>query len=499
MTAVPLLRAAALRAIERRAAERGGEPLMARAGRAIANLAATLARGRAGPIVLIAGPGNNGGDAWVAAGVLRESGAAASVWDVTGNEPPEPLARAARANYLGHGGGRCTALPADATLVVDGLFGIGLTRELDPRARAVVAAINACGAPVLAIDVPSGLDADTGAARGDAVRATHTLTFIAGKPGLYTGDGPDHAGTVQLDTLGLPDEWLAEGAGELLCAGTVPTLPPRLRNTHKGTYGTVGVVGGAAGMAGAAILAARGALYAGAGKAYATALAPGMPAYDPVTPEILLRGLEETLAADVLVAGPGAGDPQSAFAREVLPRLLASDKPLVLDADALTALAALRGDPRANLRQRAAPTLLTPHPGEAARLLRIPTQAVQADRLGAALALAERHGCDVVLKGAGSVCASADGRWAVNASGNPGLASGGTGDVLAGVLGALLAQGLPPWEALRLGVWAHGEAADRLVAGGAGPAGLTAGELPVAVRRVLNGSAASPAIWQDRA
>lgn len=487
MSAKLLLRAAAIRAIERRAATRGGEALMARAGQAIARLATSLARGHPGPVVVVAGPGNNGGDAWVAADILREGSIAVSLLDCSATEPREPLARAARARYLGSGGDRCQAIPARASLVLDGLFGLGLARDLDDRTHAIVSAMNECGAPVLAIDVPSGVDADTGTRRRAAVRASHTITFIADKPGLHTADGPDHTGTIHVDPLGIPADWLLEGAGALLGEETVASLPPRPRNSHKGTFGTVAVVGGAAGMAGAAVLAARGALFAGAGKVYATVLAPGVPAYDPVAPEVLLLPLEEALVADVLVAGPGAGAPGSPFSRESLPRILATDKPLVLDADALTALADLRGEPGADLRQRRAPTVLTPHPGEAARLLHVTTAEVQADRLTAALRLAEQFGCTVVLKGAGSVCADATGRWAVNGSGNPGLASGGTGDVLAGVLGALLAQGLSPWDALCLGVWAHGEAADRLVTAGAGPTGLTAGELPPAIRGVLNG------------
>ena len=481
-----LISTAALREVEGLAAPQSHPPLMILAGRAVARRALALARGRRGPIVLAAGPGNNGGDAWVAAEQLLSLGAPVVVWAPLGNGTHDAVAAGGRARFRAEGGVVVQTLPRGPALVVDGLFGIGLSRNLSGRALDSVSAINACGAPVLAIDVPSGLDADTGATRGAAVRATHTITFIAGKPGLVTGNGPGHAGQVEVDSLGIDDVFFPENAGVLLTHDTAPRLQPRAANSHKGSFGTVGIVGGAAGMAGAPILAARGALFAGAGKVYATLLAPGAPCFDPAYPEILLRALGETLTADVLVAGPGAGAPDSAFAREVLPRLLAADQPLVLDADALTALAHQRALPHADLRRRRAPTLLTPHPGEAARLLGASVADIQGDRVAAATELAHRFGADVVLKGAGSVCAGPDGDWAINASGNAGLASGGTGDVLAGVIGALLAQGMAPAQALRLAVWAHGAAADGLVIQGVGPAGLTAGELPAAIRAILN-------------
>ncbi len=481
-----LLLTAALREVEALAAPRSHPPLMTLAGRAVARRALDLARGRRGPIALVAGPGNNGGDAWVAADQLLSLGAPVLVWAPLGGGTRDPVAASARARFLAEGGGVVRTLPEDAALLVDGLFGIGLCRELSGGARDAVIAINASRAPALAIDVPSGLDADTGAIHGVAVRAAHTITFIAGKPGLVTGNGPDHAGQVDVDSLGIDDALFPGNVGVLLTRATVQRLPLRAANSHKGSFGTVAVVGGAAGMAGAAILAARGALFAGAGKVYATLLAPGAPAYDPAQPEILLRSLDEALTADVLVAGPGAGAPDSPFAREVLPRLLAADKPLALDADALTALAHQRALPHADLRRRHAPTLLTPHPGEAARLLGVSVAEVQADRVAAATELSRTFGAEVVLKGAGSVCASPNGSWAINASGNAGLASGGTGDVLSGVIGALLAQTMAPTQALQLAVWAHGAAADRLVAQGRGPAGLTAGELPAAIRAILN-------------
>lgn len=481
-----LLRKAAIGAVEASAARQSHPPLMLLAGRAVARRALALTGSQHRPIVVAAGPGNNGGDAWVAAEQLLSLGAPVVVWAPLGSGTRESVAAAARSRFQAEGGVVVQTLPREAALVVDGLFGIGLSRHLSGGALDAVRAINACGAPVLAIDVPSGLDADTGTAGGAAVRATHTITFIAGKPGLVTGEGLDYAGEVDVDALSIDEAHFPENAGVLLTRDTAPRLRARAANSHKGSFGTVGVIGGAAGMGGAAILAARGALFAGAGKVYATLLATAAPAFDPAQPEILLRSLDETLSADVLVAGPGAGAPDSPFAREVLPRLLAADKALVLDADALTALAQHRGLAHADLRRRQAPTLLTPHPGEAARLLGTRVAEIQADRVAAAIEMARTFGTEVVLKGAGSICASPNGDWAINGSGNAGLASGGTGDVLTGAIGALLAQHMAPAQALRLAVWAHGAAADRLVARGGGPAGLTAGELPAAIRAILN-------------
>jgi hydroxyethylthiazole kinase-like uncharacterized protein yjeF len=376
--------------------------------------------------------------------------------------------------------------------VVDGLLGIGIAREVEGAMAEIVSRVNGCGAPVLAIDIPSGIASDTGAVCGVAVRATRTLTFIARKLGLFTGAALDHAGEVLVDDLGIDPQLLAGLPGSLLTAGTMRgMLAPRARNTHKGTFGTLGIVGGGKGMTGAAILAGRAGLLAGAGKVYVGLLAPEPPSFDPVTPELMLRPVDDTMAADVLVVGPGAGHSPSetspsAFERHTLPALLSLPKPVVLDADALNAIAIHATMRDALVNNRRAPTILTPHPAEAARLLHTTPALVMADRLTAARALAEKFGAEVVLKGAGSVCASPDGTWAVNATGNPGLASGGTGDVLAGLIGAILCQGLPAKEALRYAVCLHGAAADALVARGVGPAGITASEVAWEVRSVLN-------------
>jgi hydroxyethylthiazole kinase-like uncharacterized protein yjeF len=308
---------------------------------------------------------------------------------------------------------------------------------------------------------------------------------------MHTGEALDHTGEIVVDGLGLDPALLEGWPGSLLTLDSMRgLLAPRARNTHKGSFGTLGVVGGGKGMTGAAILAARAGLLAGAGKVYVGLLAPDPPAFDPAYPELMLRAVDDTIAADVLVVGPGAGHSPSetslsAFERHTLPALLSLPKPLVLDADALNAIAVHDTMRDALANNRRGPTILTPHPAEAARLLHTTTALVQADRLTAARALAEKFKAEVVLKGAGSVCASPDGTWAVNATGNPGLASGGTGDVLSGLIGALLCQGLAARDALRCGVCLHGASADSLVARGIGPAGITASEVALEARALI--------------
>jgi ADP-dependent NAD(P)H-hydrate dehydratase / NAD(P)H-hydrate epimerase len=364
--------------------------------------------------------------------------------------------------------------------VIDGLLGIGLSRDVEAPFAALIGRINEARAPVLAIDLPSGLDSATGAIRGKAVRATRTLTFIAHKAGLHTHDGPDCCGEVALADLGLGALTQSSGQGSLLAPASVRGwLPTRPRNAHKGRFGTLGVVGGARGMVGAALLAGRAAVLCGAGKTRVAVLDDRV-AIDPLQPEMMIASLDEALAGDVVVIGPGGGP-----SIESVARALALDVPVVVDADALNAVSR-DGALGEACRRRRAPTLMTPHPGEAARLLGCDNAAIQHDRRAAALRLAAGFNAFVVLKGAGSVCAAPTGEWAINTTGNAGLASGGTGDVLAGMLGALLAQRLDPWRALQFGVCLHGAAADALVARGVGPVGLTASEVAVEARRVLN-------------
>ena len=493
MTRQPVLTVAELRAVEARAAA-GGRSLMGRAGAAVAASARTLARDTGAQILVVAGPGNNGGDAWVAAADLAATFHRVVVLDAAGRAPKAEEARAARARLESGGTRIVREWPAGANpaLVVDGLLGVGLDRDVEPGFAAIIERINRCGAPVLSIDVPSGADAASGAIRGSAVRATRTLTFIAHKPGLHTGDGLDCRGELVLDDLGAGEEAARAARGSLLDASAIRGwLGARARNSHKGSFGSLAVVGGNRGMVGAALLAARAGLLCGAGKVRLGLLTPEPPAVDVAHAELMIGPVDESLAMDVIVAGPGAGRSPSAtsvsaFERTVLPGLIAAAKPLVLDADALNALA-YNDTLRAVLsaRRRAA-TILTPHPAEAARLLGVRTEDVQARRVESALELASRLHAHVVLKGAGSICAFPDGGWSINTTGNPGLASGGTGDVLAGIIGAMLCQGLEAQRALEYAVCLHGAAADACVARGIGPIVLTASEVSLEARAVLN-------------
>lgn len=357
-------------------------------------------------------------------------------------------------------------------------------RAPNPQASALIERINALACPVLALDVPSGLDADTGAIKGCAVRASHTITFLGNKPGLHTASGRDCAGQVAVDWLGIDTSALPEASAQLASVALFSaSLRGRAHASHKGSFGDVVVLGGAAGMLGAPLLAARTALYAGAGRIYIGALGPSL-AVDPLQPEIMWRAAHEiAFGARTLVLGPGMGASQEAHA--LLSTALRSDNTLVLDADALNLLAA-DAELQARLAARSGATILTPHPLEAARLLATCTEAIQADRLQAASALAQRFHATVILKGSGSVVAAPATRASINPTGNPGLAGGGTGDVLAGLCGALLAQGWPAEDAARGGAYIHGQAADELVARGIGPVGLTASELAPAIRSVLN-------------
>ncbi len=459
--------------------------LMEAAGIAAAELARELLGTGGTSVLIFAGPGNNGGDALVVARHLKQ-------WwfkvDVVFTGDAKTLPRdAARAMRLWqNAGGVCHSKIPEGKwdLVIDGLFGIGLKRKLEGRHKALVERINRLGIPVLSLDIPSGLDADTGQIFGCAVKASHTITFIALKPGLLTLDGIDCCGEIHVRNLGL-DAALHSSQGWLLSKTNCPKLKPRPHNSHKGTFGNVGIIGGAQGMVGAALLAGRAALMMGAGRTYVALLAENAPAVDSAQPELMLRTPNElfSLDLDCLAVGPGLG--QAKAAKLHLETALISSLPLVLDADALNLIGA---DTRQQqlLRKRSVPTLLTPHPAEAGRLLGINTKNIQRDRLAAALEIAKRYRCHVVLKGAGSVCALPDGNWFVNSSGNPGLSSSGTGDVLTGMTVALLAQELSAREALLLAVYLHGATADYLVAHGIGPAGLTASEIISAARKLLN-------------
>lgn len=483
----PIGRVAELRAVER---AKAGERLMERAGHAAASVARDLLGSSGSRVLVLAGPGNNGGDAFVVARWLKTW-----FYDVVvafhGDETRlSDDAAAAHRAWREAGGATQDSWPREGTrgLIVDGLFGIGLTRPVEGAAAQWIERANASATPILALDIPSGLNADTGVAYTPAIRASHTATFIALKPGLLTADGPDHCGAISVHALGLSPADAPSGR-KLDWAAFAATLPEALRrtrrNVHKGTFGTPGIVGGSDGMVGAAILAARAAAYLGSGKVWVGLAATERPAVDWAQPELMLRDAQAVLddRFDALVIGPGLGT--SSRARALLARALDTALPLALDADALNVLAADAELARKTVA-RTAPTAMTPHPAEAARLLASTAAQVQSDRLAAALETSAKFRAEVVLKGAGSVLAFTDGTWAINATGNTGLASGGTGDVLSGMLGALLAQGLSAKEALQTAVCLHGAAADALVGEGVGPLGLVASEIAPAARRLIN-------------
>ena len=489
---VPVYHTAGIRDLEARALV-GLQPpgLMERAGLAAAQIARDLATGGGRGVLVVAGPGNNGGDAFVVArhlkswcfnvGVVFAGDAAALSAD----------AKAAYGAWHDCGGTTQSDIPAGGRwdLVIDGLFGIGLQREMGGVHAGLVDTINSLSATVLALDVPSGLDSNTGRVLGCAVRATHTATFIGLKPGLLTLDGTDHCGEIHLCTLDLDAAALLPAPGEVVGSDVMASvLPMRRTNSHKGDYGSLGIIGGARGMVGAALLAGRAAINLGAGRVYVGLLGADSPGADPLQPELMLRTVDEALKLDhlnCLAVGPGLG--QSPDAHHVLAAALQAKLPLVLDADALN-LIAFDASLQQLASQRSLATILTPHPAEAARLLASTTAAVQGDRIVAATGLASRYRSYVLLKGAGSVCALPDGKWFINTSGNPGMACAGTGDVLTGIIAALLVQGVDPRNAMLAGAHLHGAAADALVAAGCGPIGLTAGEIISSARRLLNSS-----------
>jgi hydroxyethylthiazole kinase-like uncharacterized protein yjeF len=449
-----------IRRIEQ-AAGNASPPLMERAGAAAAELAATLLSDKGKDVLVLAGPGNNGGDARIVSKILTDK-----FFRVVLASKQEEITPNSRWG-----------------LIVDGLFGIGLTRPVEGEYAKLVDYANAQSCPVLALDIPSGLDADTGRVLGRAVRATHTITFIGLKPGLLMLDGPDHCGETVVSGLDIkspspPAGWIAEPAPFR------NILKPRPKKFHKGLAGSLAVIGGAPGMEGAALLAGRAALKLGAGRVYVGMLDEAS-FFDSSVPELMFRHADEVLGLDLdaIVIGPGLG--KGDRPETLLGAVLASDIPCVIDADALN-LISENADLRKSCARRAAETLLTPHPAEAGRLLAETTAQVQADRLKAARVLSANLNAHVVLKGNGSVLIARDGHWFINTSGNPGMASAGMGDVLSGILGSLLAQKYSGETALVLGTHLHGCAADECVRAGAGPVGLTAGELIDPARRIWN-------------
>lgn len=484
-----LYTAADVRALDRLAIDTipiAGYELMQRAGRALFDCIERRWPDAAS-VAVVCGAGNNAGDGYVVAGLLAAAGRRVGVlWLCAPDRLTGDALAAARA-YLEAGG---VAVPftatglGDADLIVDALLGTGLARDVEGAWRAAIEAVNATTVPVLAVDVPSGLDADTGAVRGAAVAATDTLTFIGRKRGLYTGAGPDRAGRIGFDALAVPDS-IYEGVAPAARLLTTERLPfpagRRRRDAHKGDFGHVLVIGGEQGMAGAARLAAEAAARVGSGLISVATRAGNVAQIGAARPELMVRGAESRAEfaamiarATVVVVGPGLG--RDAWGRLGLAAALDSRLPLVVDADALTLLAA---EPAARGNW-----VLTPHPGEAGRLLGTDSRSVQADRFGAARALAERYRAAIVLKGAGTLVAAGGAPVDVCPLGNPGMASGGMGDVLSGVIGGLIAQRLDPVDAARTGVCLHAQAGDR--AARAGERGLLAGDVLAELRAVVN-------------
>jgi NAD(P)H-hydrate epimerase len=434
-------------------------------------------------VTVLAGRGNNAGDGYLLAALAARAGWTVRVLAV--GDPQQLRGDAALAHGEALGAGVAVQpwsgeLP-DSGVLVDALLGTGLQGAVREPYAAAIAAANASGLPILAVDIPSGLCADSGAELGVAIRATLTVSFIGLKFGLFSGQGPDRVGELRFDALGGAASLLAEvPLARRLDADTAPRLAPRERTAHKGRFGHLLVLGGERGTGGAALLASEMALRSGAGLVSLATRADTLPAALARCPEVMSLALESAnqlpsllARATHVVVGPGLG--QGAWARSLLSAVAACGKPQVWDADALNLLAA-------GAVQLPTAALLTPHPGEAARLLGIDTAALQADRRAAALELARRFDAVVVLKGAGSLVADPQGRLMLCDRGHPAMASAGLGDVLAGLLGALRAQGLAAFEAACLGVWLHARAGERL---GAQGRGLAAGDLIAVIREML--------------
>lgn len=465
-TAAALFDIAASRRIELTAAAAlAPHALMQRAGLAVARLAMAVSP-HARAIWIACGPGNNGGDGFEAAAQLQRRGFTVLVTRIGDESRLPPDAQAALQRARDAGVHFADGPPAHHDLAIDALLGIGASRPPEGLMFDWLRRMYAGVAPVLSVDIPSGLNADTGTLSADYLSRSAgdtryarrlCLSLLTCKPGLFTALGRDATGEVWFDDLGVGQG--SEPPSARLAG--MPMAVPRLHASHKGSYGDVAVIGGAPGMAGAALLAASAALSAGAGRVFVAPLDPDLPMLDTLQPALMFRRPETLdLEALTIVCGCGGG----AAVTSLLPRVLETARTLVLDADALNAVAA---DPALQLLLQARArdhrtTVLTPHPLEAARLLKVTTVEVQADRLRAARQLAERFDAVVVLKGSGTIVAASDETPVINTTGNARLATAGTGDVLAGMMGAALAAaGSPAMQAACEAVWHHGDLADR--------------------------------------
>lgn len=438
-------------------------------------------------IALVCGPGNNGGDGYLLAS--HALGAGRDVVVVRLGPPASEVAKRACDEFVAAGGACTDSLAAldDADVIVDAVFGIGLSRAPDAAYIRLIDAMNRAPADVLALDVPSGVDARHGNVPGAAVVAQATLQLLAAHVGLTTGAAIDHCGTLLLDTLGLvPDAALAD-AHALNASALAIWLHPRLRDSHKGKNGHVLCIGGDVGSGGAIMLCADAALRCGAGLVSVATRTEHVAALLARRPEVMVAaacdaaGIAPLIArAGCIAMGPGLGS--QPWGASLFDAGMTSAKALVVDADALNLLAE---HPRALPED----TVLTPHPGEASRLLGCSGAEVQRDRFGAARALVERFGCVVVLKGAGTVVAAPERKPYVVTAGNPGMSVGGMGDLLTGVIAALRAQGLPAFDAAACGALLHSVAGDDAAVDD-GERGLLPSDLLPYLRRRANAGVA---------
>ena len=443
----------------------------------------------AADIALICGGGNNAGDGYLLA--VRALADQKRVSVVSVFDPARLAGDAARAyaDFTATGHGPVDFSPeliAGADVVVDAIFGTGLDRAVSGAAAEIIGLLNERAGSVLAIDIPSGLNGDSGSSMPQAVRADVTATFIGLKKGMFTADGRESCGRIEFDRLGVPVaayQQLGKPAARRLCLKKLnAALPPRRRNSHKGDFGHVLVIGGDSGYAGAARLAAEAGARVGAGLVSVATRAAHAGLISAARPELMAHGVETPAQlaplmrrADVIAIGPGLG--RGEWGRALLARALESRLPLILDADALNLLA---GEPQGGPAR-----IITPHPGEAARLLDTDSRAIQADRFAAIAALHEKYQGPVILKGSGSLLMDERARLYVCDAGNPGMATAGMGDVLTGVIAGLIAQGIAPGPAAKLAVCLHATAADRAVRA-EGERGLMAGDLMPHIRRLAN-------------
>jgi ADP-dependent NAD(P)H-hydrate dehydratase / NAD(P)H-hydrate epimerase len=437
-------------------------------------------------VVIVCGAGNNAGDGYVLARFAQAAGLTVTALSATDPAALKGDARQAHADLKASGG---TVQPfdsaqlSDGEVIVDALLGTGLTGSVRADLVPVIRAINAVGLPVFALDVPSGLDADTGTALGEAVRAEATVTFGALKTGLFLGDGPEFAGTVFFDDLELSTELIQQPRLTRIVEAEIhAALPRRPRAANKGDFGRVLIVGGGIGMPGAARLAGEACLRSGAGLVTVATAPENVSAIVAGRPELICVALtsETVLAeamarADLIAVGPGLG--RTAWARDALNQVLGSRKPLVVDADALNLLAEMKVSARSSW-------ILTPHPGEAGRLLGTTAKDIQRDRLAALERLVSRFDGTVVLKGAGTLVGARGRIPGLCERGNPGMATAGTGDVLTGAIAGICAQCADPWAAARVGVLVHAMAGD--ASARSGERGVLASDLVRELQHCVN-------------